>query len=292
MALIEGIRIQNYRVLKDITLGRLWNKRENSPLTPLVTVIGKNGVGKSTLFDAFGFLADCLRFGVEEAFDLKQRGGFDRLVSSGSSGSIRFEVYYRESPNERPITYELLISLDRSGRPYVEEERLRQRCKGQKESGRPYSFLILHSGIGEAWAGEESYEGEDANRISVELTDPRKLGIATLGTLKEHPRIAKFRDFLEYVHVDGNEHWFLMGLDLLKDKDPASSKYIGKLFLEMLNFYMPVYETENIRSIVTFLYQQDKEQQIEADQICEIYGRRGYDKILRDIYEQNHNFST
>ncbi len=30
-------------------------------------VIGKNGVGKSTLFDAFGFLSDCLKGGVEEA---------------------------------------------------------------------------------------------------------------------------------------------------------------------------------------------------------------------------------
>ncbi len=34
-------------------------------------------------------------------------------------------------------------------------------------------------------------------RSPVELTDSRKLGIATLGSLKEHPRIAKFRRFLE-----------------------------------------------------------------------------------------------
>jgi hypothetical protein len=91
-----------------------------------------------------------------------------------------------------------------------------------------------------------------------------------------------------YIHVDGNEYWFLMGLDFLKDRDPSSGKYIGKLFLEMLSTYIPVYETEHIRSIVTFLYQQEQEQHEEADQICEIYGRRGYDKILREIYEQNH----
>ncbi len=197
MAMIEGFRIRNYRVLKDITLGRLWNRQQQVPLTPLVAVIGKNGSGKSTLFDAFGFLGDCLRLGVEEACDQQGRGGFERLVSAGCSGPISFEIYYRESANERPITYELSIALDRAGRPFVSEERLRQRRKGQKMTGRPYSFLILHAGKGEAWAGEESYEGEDANRIPVQLTDSRKLGIATLGALKEHPRITKFRNFLE-----------------------------------------------------------------------------------------------
>jgi len=198
MALIEGFRVQNYRALKDITIGKLWNQQNAPALTPLVAVIGKNGVGKSTLFDAFGFLSDCLAVGVEEACDLKQRGGFDRLVSSGESGPIHFEIYYRESPGDRPITYELSISRDKSGRPYVAEERLRQRRKGESR-GWPLSFLHLKGGEGSAWSGEESFEGkgEEPSRVAVELTDQRKLGVATLGTLKAHPRIAKFRKFLE-----------------------------------------------------------------------------------------------
>jgi predicted ATPase len=196
MALIEGFRVQNYKVLRDVTLGRLWDQWENQPLTPLVVVIGKNGTGKSTLFDAFGFLADALAVGVEEACDLKERGGFERLISAGQKGPIRFDVYYRESPDERPITYELTVGRDMSGRPYVEEERLRQRRK-RATRGRPYSFLNLSGGKGQAWAGEESLEGvEDSARVPVELTDSRKLGIATLGALKEHPRITKFRNFL------------------------------------------------------------------------------------------------
>jgi len=198
MALIEGFRVQNYRALKDITIGKLWNLQNAPALTPLVAVIGKNGVGKSTLFDSFGFLSDCLAVGVEEACDLKQRGGLDHLVSSGENGPIRFEIYYRESPGDRPITYELSISRDRSGRPYVAEERLRQRRKGQSR-GWPLSFLHLKGGEGSAWSGEESFEGkgEEPSRVAVELTDRRKLGVATLGTLKAHPRIAKFRKFLE-----------------------------------------------------------------------------------------------
>ena len=47
----------------------------------MTAVIGRNGVGKSSLFDAFGFLADCLKMGVEEACDV--RGGFDRIRSQG-----------------------------------------------------------------------------------------------------------------------------------------------------------------------------------------------------------------
>ena len=119
MAKIEGIRFKNYRVLKDATLGKLWNTQHNQPLTPMTAVIGKNGVGKSSLFDAFGFLADCLKLGVEEACDARGRGGFDRIRSQGQAGPIEFEVYYREERNARPITYELAINKDASGRPYV-----------------------------------------------------------------------------------------------------------------------------------------------------------------------------
>jgi predicted ATPase len=50
------------------------------------------------------------------------------------------------------------------------------------------------------WAGDEAVElegEEDRAQTPVELTDLRQLGIATLGTLKEHPRIKQFRDFLK-----------------------------------------------------------------------------------------------
>ncbi|MFC6841332.1 AAA family ATPase [Xanthomonas theicola] len=210
MALIEGFRVRNYRALRDITLGRLSTEQQGDPLTPFTVVIGKNGAGKSTLFDAFGFVADCLSTNVESACDVKQRGGFERMRSQGVEEPIRFDIYYREAKGERPITYELAINLDSGGRPFVESEVLKQRRKGQKH-GRPYPFLRLHHGIGKVWAGEEAVETasgeEDRAQEDVELTDLRQLGIATLGTLKEHPRIKRFRDFLKgwylsYFHPD------------------------------------------------------------------------------------------
>ena len=197
MASIEGFRVQNFRALRDITLGKVSSQRNKNPLSPFTVVIGKNGAGKSTLLDAFGFIADCLATDVETACDMKQRGGFERLRSKGTDEPIRFEIYYRESKSERPITYELAINLDKHGRPYVESETLKQRRKGQKH-GQPFPFLRLNHGKGTAWAGQDAVESEeDSSKIPVELTDPRQLGIATLGTLREHPRIQRFRDFLK-----------------------------------------------------------------------------------------------
>ncbi|HNS10909.1 MAG TPA: AAA family ATPase [Candidatus Ozemobacteraceae bacterium] len=219
MAKIEGFRIKNFRALKDITLGQLWNDRTSKPLSPLTAVIGKNGAGKSTLFDAFGFLADCLKHGVEEACDARGRGGFNKIRTQGQSGPIEFEVYYREDGNSRPITYEIVIDLDTTMRPYVVRERLRQRRQGQT-SGWPFSFLILDAGKGFVWKGDEGgsempEEGnfdlfefiknlerqlkqqESKETELVELDDKRKLGISTLGSLKQHPRISAFRRFIE-----------------------------------------------------------------------------------------------
>ncbi len=221
MARIEGIRIKNFRVLKDITLGKLWNTPGVAPLTPMTAVIGKNGVGKSSLFDAFGFLADCLKLGVEEACDTRGRGGFRRICSQGNNAPIEFEVYYREESQARPITYKLAIDTDGLGRPYVARERLRQRRRGQSH-GWPFSFLIMNDGKGIAWKGEaqgqqinesgiatfdfsellqrilsESRAEESTETEYIELQDIRRLGISTLGALKQHPRISDFREFIE-----------------------------------------------------------------------------------------------
>jgi predicted ATPase len=212
---IEGLRIRNYRALRDMEFGKLWNLRDKAPLSPMTVVIGKNGVGKSSLFDAFGFLADCLKIGVEESCDARGRNGFDRIRSRGQSGPIEFEVYYKEDGNARPITYEVAIDADADGRPYVAKERLRQRRKGQSR-GWPFSFLWLENGRGAAWRGENSGRqmDESAKTVTfeelrrsvapekstteiVELEDNQKLGIATLGSLKQHPRIAAFRRFIE-----------------------------------------------------------------------------------------------
>lgn len=194
MAQLLGIQIRNYKALRDVSLGQIgYGKGE--PLPPLVCCIGPNGSGKSTLLDAFGFLADCLRDGVESACDRPHRGGFEQLRTQGSEGPISFVLYYRESPQARPITYELDIDV-RSNRPIVSAETLRQRRKGQKR-GRPFPFVKLIDGSGDAWSGEAIEGDEASSRVVVNLDDPARLGITTLGQLKEHPRILGLRSYIE-----------------------------------------------------------------------------------------------
>lgn len=201
MGKILGIEIQNYGSLKHIKMGKLFSDQSGAELKNMVAIIGPSGNGKSTLADAFGFISDCLSTDVESACDANNRGGYDQLISQGSSNPIHFEIYYKENNNSRPITYELTIAQDSLGRPYVKEERLRQRRANQK-NGRPLSFLYLVEGKGYAFVGADGGQSEDGSvvegeRIEVELADTRKLGIVTLGAMKQYSRIELFLDFLK-----------------------------------------------------------------------------------------------
>lgn len=199
MGKIEGVKIQNFGPLKDIVMGKTLSNQQGRALNNVTAIIGPSGNGKSTLADVFGFLADCLEMGVEAACDVKNRGGFQQIRSQGRNEPIQIELYYREKSNTRPITYEVEIDEDESGRPYVKAERLRQRAE---KRGRPLSFLFLQNGKGYVYEGREG--GADDNgrsvsgkKVEVELVDTRKLGIVTLGAMKQYERIEHFLNFLK-----------------------------------------------------------------------------------------------
>jgi predicted ATPase len=196
---IEGIAIKNYGSLKEVVLGKTFSHQKEKPLGNMITIIGPSGNGKSTIADAFGFIADCLEMGVEAACDSGNRGGYEQLLSQNSSEPISFEIYYREANNTRPITYELIIDLDKFSRPFVKEERLRYRVENR---GWPKSFLHLQNGVGYAFEGSQGGQDDDTgaiegNKVAVTLADSRKLGIATLGAMKQYTRIEKFLNFLK-----------------------------------------------------------------------------------------------
>lgn len=200
MGKILGIAIQNYGSLKNIKMGQLYTDRTGKELGNMVAIIGPSGNGKSTLADAFGFISDCMMSDVESACDANNRGGYQQLLSQGCKDAIHFEIYYRETSNTPPITYELTIDSDKSGRPYVKEERLRQRFKTM-DKGRPLSFLYLKNGNGYAFEGNRGGQNDEGvavegQKVDVQLNDKRKLGIVTLGAMKQYPRIEKFLSFL------------------------------------------------------------------------------------------------
>lgn len=194
MAILEGLQIQNFRALQNVTLGKTFDN-DKAPLPRLMAVIGANGSGKSSLLDALGFLGDCLQEGVEAACDKEHRGGFEALRTRGVIEPIRFEIRYRQNSDARPLSYSLHIDGDKFGRPRVVYERLRQRRSGQSW-GQPYSFLEITDGQGTVWAGESTKDAEGTRRDDIRMSDRQVLGVSTLGTLVDHPRIAAFRSFL------------------------------------------------------------------------------------------------
>jgi hypothetical protein len=88
-----------------------------------------------------------------------------------------------------------------------------------------------------------------------------------------------------YVHEDYNSSFFIEYLNELKDKgySKETAKYIGDIYLKMLEKITPDYDQKHIRSIVEFLYNADAKD--NANKICNIYGLRGHE-FLRDIYER------
>lgn len=216
MAKLLGIRINNFRSLKDVAIGQVrYGSGESLP--SLICFIGPNGSGKSTLLDAFGFIADCLKDGVESACDAPHRGGFDRLRSQGSIDPIEFEIFFDSDDVGRPIVYNLQIGSDGKGIPVVVTESLRQRRKGQV-NGKPYYFLSLKNGAGKVWAGQR-VAGRDSTAASrVKLDDRSRLGIGTLGNLSEHPRIAMLRRYIE--------EWYLSYFvpDAARERPPAGAQ--------------------------------------------------------------------
>ncbi|HEX6902953.1 MAG TPA: AAA family ATPase [Thermoanaerobaculia bacterium] len=185
MPQLLGLRIENFKSLAQVSLGQT-GYGQGTALPSLSCFIGPNGSGKSSLLDAFGFLADCLREGVEGACDKPQRGGFLKLRTQGRTGPVRFELYYRENLQARPITYSFAVD-EIHGVPAVVEETLRQRTL----------FLQLERGKGRVWAGEGAEDEERAKSLEIELDDVGRLGITTLGQLKEHPRIVGLRSYIE-----------------------------------------------------------------------------------------------
>lgn len=194
MARLLGIHIRNYRALADVAIGQVTYAKGDA-LPRLACFIGPNGSGKSTLLDAFGFVADCLLEGVEAACDKPARGGFDRLRTQGNKGPIEFELFFEEEDPARPIVYALHLDLI-EGVPGVVAETLRQRRVGETR-GKPYYFLKLSRGRGKVWAGEVDVGKESDRAQKVDLADPNRLGITTLGNLAEHPRIVRLRTYIE-----------------------------------------------------------------------------------------------
>lgn len=187
---IESITIQNFKTFQNA---------EAKDLPDIAVFIGKNGSGKTTFFDVFGFLHDCLSGNVKSA--LAKRGGYREVISRGHDGEdICFVIKFRPSAGEPLITYELSIGQDERKAAVVNNEVVRLR-RGEK--GAPWIVLKFSRGEGVAAAGElKRYEDVRlAEREKQQLEAPDILAIKGLGQFKDFVAIAAFRRLVEDWYV-------------------------------------------------------------------------------------------
>jgi len=163
-------------------------------------VVGANGTGKSTLFDVFGFLKDCLIHNVSQA--VQSRGGFKEVVSRGAEDeSMCIEIQFRLeiTGKERLVTYVLEI-VNHEGRLIIEREVLRYK-RGQH--GSPYHFLEFSRGQGYAVTNEEDFDKTEDELVREEqtLSRPDMLAIKGIGQFQRFKAANAFRELIENWHI-------------------------------------------------------------------------------------------
>lgn len=224
---IETIRIHNFRALREIEIKNL----------PSYSVfVGANGSGKSTIFDIFSFLKDCLIDNVQSA--LRKRGGFKEVVTRGCiEEDIVIEIQFRMSiaDVERLVTYHLSIGLsDENRRPIIKREILRYK---RGAYGSAFHFLDFSAGAGYAITNEEDFNKKDEQLTREEqtLNSPDILAVKGLGQFQRFKAANAFRQLIENWHVSDfhitsargdREAGYAEHLSVSGDNLPLVAKYL------------------------------------------------------------------
>lgn len=192
--IIEDIRIRNFKALKDVRLRKM---------PSLAVFVGRNGVGKATLFRVFSFLKNCLSQNVRIA--LQNEGGFNgfkevitRGVDTSESISIELTFRLRIVEKERLVTYRLEVGLE-NNRPLVRREILRYK---RGRNGKPFHFIDFSRGKGAVVSNEEDFSNADTQLTREEQSvDPDVLAISSLGQLERFRAAKAFRELIENWHI-------------------------------------------------------------------------------------------
>ena len=189
---LERIRLKNFKTFQNA---------EMSNIPAFCIIVGANGSGKTSFFDVFGFLKDCLNDNVTKA--LRNRGGYHEVVSRGHDDEpILIELQYRTKINRRDrlVSYLLEIGLNEARKPCVSREILRYK---RGSHGSPFHFLDYTNGIGSAIINEEDFDktDEDLHRETNPLKNCDILAIKGLGQFQKFKAANELREFIENWHV-------------------------------------------------------------------------------------------
>lgn len=188
---IEALRVKNFKAFKDV---------EMKDIPAFCVVVGANGVGKSTLFNIFGFLKDAFTSNVTMAL-IKQGGsrGFQDVRSRNCDGPIEIEIKFREDSESPLITYLLQVG-EQDGRVVVEREVLKYR---RGSYGQPWSFLDFSNGEGSAVTNELGMSSDinELQRETQSLKSPDILAVKGLAQFERFPAVVALGNLIENWHV-------------------------------------------------------------------------------------------
>ena len=187
----KSITLRNYKALQSVHL---------ADVPSFMVLVGANGTGKTSFFDAFGFLRDALIGNVRQALDA--RGRFPEVVTRGhEQESIVFEIQVTMpiAGKSRLVTYHVEIAEEK-GRPIVLSEFLRYK---RGRYGAPFYFLRFSRGEGYAITNEEDFNksDEELEREEQRLESPDILAIKGLGQFQRFKAASALRQLLENWHV-------------------------------------------------------------------------------------------
>lgn len=191
---IEQIRLKNFKMFQDVTV---------KGIQPFTVLVGTNGSGKTTFFDVFGFLRDCLKDNVRAA--LTKRGGFKEVVTRGHESEtilielkIRMPLRISEQSSDRTVSYLIEIGA-RQAEISVAHEQLQYTRFG---GGKPFRFIDFQDGAGSAITNElELARGGAERREDQRLESPDILAIKGLGQFQRFEAASAIRSLIENWHV-------------------------------------------------------------------------------------------
>ena len=109
MFYIEGIKVKNFKSLKNVSIGRS-RKQDTQSLSNMTCFIGKANTGKSNFLDVFSFIRDMNTYGINYACGI--RGGFDAVRTRGERDFITFEFLLSDIVGNKYV-YLLTVGRDR-----------------------------------------------------------------------------------------------------------------------------------------------------------------------------------
>jgi predicted ATPase len=236
--MLEGFWIRNFKCLKQVGIGTAFPQfvyvEDPASVLPFdlgtTTVLtGFSGSGKSSVLDAFSFVSDCYRHGVDYACG--KRGGYETIYSHGGKGTISFGFHYRQAGESVAATYAVSIGYVRNKAPYVDSELIAYR--NGKESF-PIAFLQNSQKTIRYLAPDEQISG--AELTSIEFTDLKHLGLAALESHPKYPVWSSLRNLFENWSTDDFHVETTLGLDMTQLRFHENPR--GHKLSQLINYFV------------------------------------------------------